>query len=304
MRRGIHRGFTLIELLVVIAIIALLIGILLPALGEARRTAWLSVSLSNLRQITSAAEAYRYDNNGYMPLTMTYGRGSAPSQQYPNPMGWCTWSWGGKNPNSYWFAYAGGAFDVEAADRPLNAYVYPDVIFEAPAFPTKMAANDPAREMAQAEVFKDPSDKITYQPNWPNPNVDRSSYDDVGTSYHFNVKWWDQLAGLPFARRFDAGTLRMKVADAFVPANFIWTHDQAADLIANASSYDYQHVNGYGHINRSVSAFLDGHVKYVKVVARRYRDPEPKPLPGDPNPNDASPDTYSYIFDSLKPPPP
>ena len=59
-------GFTLIELLVVISIIALLIGILLPVLGSARETARGSSSLSNVRQINLAAQAYLADNKEFL----------------------------------------------------------------------------------------------------------------------------------------------------------------------------------------------------------------------------------------------
>jgi len=58
-------GFTLIELLVVISIIALLLGILLPALGSARETGRGAVCLSNIRQLVTANSAYAEDNAGY-----------------------------------------------------------------------------------------------------------------------------------------------------------------------------------------------------------------------------------------------
>ncbi|MEL6394707.1 MAG: prepilin-type N-terminal cleavage/methylation domain-containing protein [Planctomycetota bacterium] len=58
-----RKGFTLIELLVVIAIIALLIGILLPALGNARKQARNVKSQANMRQMAVASFGWAADNN-------------------------------------------------------------------------------------------------------------------------------------------------------------------------------------------------------------------------------------------------
>ncbi len=250
----------------VISIIALLMAILLPVLGAARRDAELIQSLANLRQIGTASTAFSADNKGNVPITSVGGSG------------FCTWSFGGKFASSYWSSRSSGLFDIAPDSRPLNAYLYPGPMH--PPVSGKVGPDGFTRPGKESEridldmaVFKSPRDIATMQRSYPNITPGISCYDDIGNSYHYNVKWYYQLrdritSGNKLQKSLDIAQDYMKKEINFQTSRLVLYNDQVVDVIRTGSSNSGLNVvdSDFGLENYSAMVFFDGHAAFEEVI--------------------------------------
>ncbi len=130
MRRKRQDGFTLVELLVVIGIIALLMGILLPALNRARQSANTVKCAANLRSVGQGIAMYVAENRQTYPASYLYKRGAGePSYRGTGPSqsrGYVHWSY---------FIYGEGKVQADS-------FVCPSLSNEGGLPPTNPRAGD------------------------------------------------------------------------------------------------------------------------------------------------------------------
>ncbi len=174
--RSVHRtGFTLIELLVVISIIALLIALLLPALGAARKVAQSSACLSNVRQIGIALSMYAEDFKGKFPSVFSNNT-AAPSNAFNDPK-WFhsrTLLVYYSDPNGYFCpsdespfieninAGVAGAPDIRAR----LSYLYNGSFDRTSAWRILEKMKDPVERIMVGDSGEDPSSGIAYKLDW------------------------------------------------------------------------------------------------------------------------------------------
>ncbi len=253
-------GFTLIELLVVVAIIALLVAILLPALGRARENARRGSCASNLRQVGSALNQYAAENRDVfprVPFTRTWVANArsivagAGGNDAVNPATVNDWRKKGNpfDPFFIWTTNNKPTVSVSASLWLLCRYgMATPKVFICPSDTTKMGLEDDMNIYESGGNLKAPPDNIGSVKNFSDFQLFPNKTALISYSFHvpFSTGWkstakpgfiigGDENSGNPTAAKGDtAGNSKNhnQVGENFlaVDASAIWTNTPYAGI--------------------------------------------------------------------------
>lgn len=253
-------AFTLIELLVVIAIIALLIGILLPALGQARNAAKATVNLTNLRSIGQGLEMYLGE---YRKL---------PAFRLPEGMSHDTT--GRPRPRWQWFVgdYIGRPYTPRSKDE--------------------VADFDNAKAIARIDnkAFMDPSHTLDHFVRGSSGTVEALRNGSYGFNYHYLGNSRTDNPSPKFDNfpvrvgRIQQPSLTISVADSLGNQNtYLDTGFREHSYTLDPPRLDTAHNNAQSfaqssgkspaearHQGKAMTAFLDGHAAGLSLTDLGY----------------------------------
>ena len=231
-------AFTLIELLVVVAIIAILAGLLLPALSAAKEKGKRAACVNNLRQLSIAHVLYQDDFAQKFVSLDAPGSPGDPSA-------------GSVETYHRWAGKHGMAWDFDFTDRPLNRYVAASAL---------AATND---NEGVFRLFRCPSDNGALAGRWQydtKPTV----FDGWGISYRYNSSALNNDG--------QKGLWNKKTSDVRHPSSVIMANDEPFDVYGfnwlgawpQPMAYSYwHHKSQLGWAN---TAFVDGHVQFLRAT--------------------------------------
>ena len=260
------RAFTLVELLVVIGIIALLVGMLMPALNKARQSANTLKCLSNLRQIGTVMNMYIAANKGSFPIGQSAPPVTADSYAWSSlllqTMGFGDGTRGNYDPNTSRAAlvfndvdtpdHGQGAVRLQYTAHPL---LMPDITLNWPAAPHPLAGTG-RRFTYKANRLRNSSDLIMVFDG----TCALNDSTDVQTD-----------AAEPVGKNLDNNRIANATAAANSPVTFLFSSfNPTANLGASIDGGTNKDSVGTGiqqcnmrwrHMNNNVAnaLFIDGH---------------------------------------------